>query len=279
MKANSRQQNMLRHPDEMSGGIGPRNLSMRKKFIAGNWKMNTSSISAEMLASGVVKGLGSETRVDVAVCPPFPFLARVAQVVKGTHVALGAQNCYPKDEGAFTGEVSPPMLVDIGCQLVIVGHSERRQIFKETDAFINNKVHAALKAKLKVILCIGETLDERKANLTETVLDTQLTGSLANITSALLKNMVLAYEPVWAIGTGVNATPLQAQDAHAFVRNRVGQLCGESAAQSLIIQYGGSVKPDNAADLLRQPDVDGALVGGASLKPEDFLGIVRAGIR
>ena len=278
MKANSREQNMLCHP-EMSGGIGPRNLSMRKKFIAGNWKMNTSSISAEMLASGVVKGLGTETRVGVAVCPPFPFLARVAQVVKGSPVALGAQNCYPKDEGAFTGEVSPAMLVDVGCQLVIVGHSERRHIFKETDAFINNKVHAALKAKLKVILCIGETLDERKANLTETVLDTQLTGSLAKINSALLKNMVLAYEPVWAIGTGVNATPREAQDAHAFVRNRVGQLCGESAAQSLVIQYGGSVKPDNAADLLNQPDVDGALVGGASLRLEDFLGIVRAGIR
>jgi triosephosphate isomerase len=252
---------------------------MRKKFIAGNWKMNMRSISAEMLASGVVKGLDSETRVDVAVCPPFPFLARVAQVLKGTSVALGAQNCYPKDDGAFTGEVSPAMLVDVGCQLVIVGHSERRHILKETDAFINDKVHAALRAKLKVILCIGETLDERKANLTETVLDTQLTGSLANITSELLKNMVLAYEPVWAIGTGVNATPLQAQDAHAFVRKRVGQLCGESAAHCLVIQYGGSVKPDNARDLLSQPDVDGALVGGASLKPEDFLGIVRAGIR
>jgi triosephosphate isomerase len=252
---------------------------MRKKFIAGNWKMNMRSISAEMLASGVVKGLDSETRVDVAVFPPFPFLARVAQVLKGTSVALGAQNCYPKDDGAFTGEVSPAMLVDVGCQLVIVGHSERRHFFKETDAFINNKVHAALTAKLKVILCIGETLDERKANLTETVLDTQLTRSLANITSELLKNMVLAYEPVWAIGTGVNATPLQAQDAHAFVRKRVGQLCGESAAHSLVIQYGGSVKPDNAGDLLSQPDVDGALVGGASLKPEDFLGIVRAGIR
>src|ERR1022692_711832 len=136
-------------------------MQMRKKFIAGNWKMNTTSITAELLAAGVVKGLGSATRVDVAVCPPFPFLFRVAQVVKGTPIALGAQNCYPKDDGAFTGEVSPAMLVDVGCQLVIVGHSERRQIFNESDAFINEKVHAALKAKLKVILCIGETLDER----------------------------------------------------------------------------------------------------------------------
>jgi triosephosphate isomerase len=252
---------------------------MRKKFIAGNWKMNTRSIDGELLAAGVAKGLGSETRVTVAVCPPFPFLARVAQVVKGTPVGLGAQNCYPKDDGAFTGEVSPAMLVDVGCQYVIVGHSERRQIFKESDAFINDKVHAALKVGLKVILCIGETLEERKANKTESVLDTQLTGSLAKITADLLKNMVVAYEPVWAIGTGVNATPQQAQDAHAFVRKRIGQLCGEAAAQSLIIQYGGSVKPDNAATLLGQADVDGALVGGASLKADDFLAIVRAGIR
>jgi triosephosphate isomerase len=252
---------------------------MRKKFIAGNWKMNTASISAELLASAIVKGIGNETRIDVAVCPPFPFLTRVGQAIKGSPVTLGAQNCYPKDEGAFTGEISPTMLVDAGCQLVIVGHSERRQIFKETDAFINEKVHAALKAKLKVILCIGETLDERKANQTETVLDTQLTGSLAKITADQLKNVVLAYEPVWAIGTGVNATPQQAQDAHAFVRKRVGQLCGEAAAQTLVIQYGGSVKPDNAVTLLGQADVDGALVGGASLKAEDFLAIVRAGIR
>jgi triosephosphate isomerase len=251
---------------------------MRKKFIAGNWKMNTRSIDAEMLAGGIVRMLGNETRVEVAVCPPFPYLPRVAQVVKGTPVALGAQNCFPRDDGAFTGEVSPGMLVDVGCQLVIIGHSERRQIFKETDALINDKVHAALKAGLRVILCIGETLDERKANQTEAVLDAQLTGSLAKITAEQLKNTVIAYEPVWAIGTGVNATPQQAQDAHAFIRKRVGQLCGEAAAKSLVIQYGGSVKPDNAATLLGQPDVDGALVGGASLKADDFLAIVRAGI-
>jgi triosephosphate isomerase len=252
---------------------------MRKKLIAGNWKMNTSSRSAEMLASDVLKGLGSETRVEVAICPPFPFLARVAQIVKGTPIALGAQNCYPKDEGAFTGEVSPAMLVDVGCRLVIVGHSERRQIFKETDAFINDKVHAALKANLRVILCIGETLAERKANRTEAVLAAQLTGSLTKVTSAQLAQIVLAYEPVWAIGTGVNATSQQAQEAHAFLRQRISELCGEAAAQSLIIQYGGSVKADNAGPLLGQPDVDGALVGGASLKADDFLGIVRAGIR
>ncbi len=252
---------------------------MRKKFIAGNWKMNTRSIDGELLASGVVNGLGSETRVTVAVCPPFPFLARIAQVVKGTPVALGAQDCYTKDDGAFTGEVGPAMLVDVGCTYVIVGHSERRQFFHDTNEFVNAKTHAALKAGLKVILCIGETLDERKANRTEAVLDTQLSGSLANISAEQLKNIVLAYEPVWAIGTGVTATTEQAQEAHAFVRKRVGQLCGDAAAQAVVIQYGGSVNPKNAATLLAQPDVDGALVGGASLKPEDFLAIIKAGIR
>lgn len=251
---------------------------MRKKFIAGNWKMNTRSIDGELLAGGIVRRLGDDTRVTVAICPPFPFLARMAQVVAGTPVALGAQNCYPKDDGAYTGEVSPAMLVDVGCKCVIVGHSERRQIFKESNEFINAKAHAALKVGLQVILCIGETLDERNGNKTEAVLDAQLTGSLVNITSDSLKNIVIAYEPVWAIGTGVNATPQQAQDAHAFVRRRVGQLCGEAAAQALVIQYGGSVKPDNAATLLGQPDVDGALVGGASLKAEDFLAIVRAAV-
>jgi triosephosphate isomerase (TIM) len=252
---------------------------MRKKFIAGNWKMNKRSIDGELLAAAVVKGLGNETRVTVAVCPPFAYLTRVAQAVKGSPVALGAQNCYPKDDGAFTGEVSPAMLIDVGCEYVIVGHSERRQFFAETNEFINAKVHAALNARLKVILCIGETLDERKANRTEAVLDTQLTGSLAGVTADHLKKIVVAYEPVWAIGTGVNATPQQAQDAHAFIRRRVAHLCGDAAAQALVIQYGGSVKADNAATLLSQPDVDGALVGGASLKAEDFLAIVHAGIR
>lgn len=252
---------------------------MRKKFIAGNWKMFTRAIDAELLAAGVARGLGAEERVEVAVCPPFPYLPRVAQAVKGTKIALGAQNCYPKDDGAFTGEVSPAMLVDVGCQLVIVGHSERRQFFAETNDFINSKVHAALKVGLRVILCMGEMLEERKANRTEVVLDTQLTGSLAGVTSEQLKHMFLAYEPVWAIGTGHNATPQQAQDAHAFIRKRVAQMCGEAAAQALVIQYGGSVKPDNAASLLSQPDVDGALVGGASLKVDDFLAIVKAGIR
>jgi triosephosphate isomerase len=251
---------------------------MRKKFIAGNWKMYTNRASAEALAAAVVHGLCSETRVTVAVCPPFPYLAWVAQTLKGSAVALGAQNVYPEKEGAFTGEVSPPMLVDAGCKYVIVGHSERRQKLGEADAFINKKVHASLASGLEVILCIGETLQEREGNLTEKVLDTQVTGGLAGITGDSLARITLAYEPVWAIGTGRNATPQQAQDAHAFIRKRVAQLGGAGPAQNLIIQYGGSVKPDNAAVLLAQPDVDGALVGGASLQAETFLAIVRAGI-
>ncbi len=249
---------------------------MRKKFIAGNWKMFTDSITAELLAAAVVRDIGSDDRVTVAVCPPFPYLSRVFQTVKDTPVALGAQNLYPAKEGAFTGEVSPSMLVDVGCRYVILGHSERRHGMGETDAFINRKVHAALAAGLQAILCIGETLDERKAERTHDVLNAQLTGSLAGIDAAAMANIVLAYEPVWAIGTGVNATPQQAQDAHAFVRRRVGEMCGADAAQQLVIQYGGSVKPDNAKALLSQPDVDGALVGGASLKAPDFLAIVRA---
>jgi triosephosphate isomerase len=251
---------------------------MRKKFIAGNWKMFTDSISAELLASAVVRGVGDEHRVTVAVCPPFPYLSRVFQSVKGTPVALGAQNLFPAKDGAFTGEVSPGMLVDVGCTYVILGHSERRRLLNESDEFTNNKVHAALAAKLKVILCLGETLAERKANRTRDVLYTQLHGSLAGITADLLGNLVLAYEPVWAIGTGLNATPHQAQEMHAYIREQVGPMCGTDAAEKLVIQYGGSVKPDNARALLSQPDVDGALVGGASLKADDFLAIVRAAL-
>ena len=251
---------------------------MRKKFIAGNWKMHTTSASAQALATTVAGGLASETRVKVAVCPPYPFLHHVKKALGGSPIALGAQNLYPEKEGAFTGEVSGPMLLDAGCACVIVGHSERRQKLGESDAFINKKVYAALACGLEVILCIGETLSEREGNQTEKVLDTQLTGCLAGIGGEALAKITLAYEPVWAIGTGKNATPAQAQDAHAFIRNKVAQLCGAEAAQRLIIQYGGSVKPDNAAILLAQPDVDGALVGGASLQADAFLAIVRAGL-
>ena len=238
----------------------------------------SASLGTRDLASAVVKGLGSEHRVTVAVCPPFPYLAAVGEVLRGSSVGLGAQNVYPEKEGAFTGEVSTTMLTDVGCRYVIVGHSERRHKLGETDAFINRKVHAALGVGLTVILCIGETLEERKAQHTETVLESQLRGSLAGITPAQLEHLVLAYEPVWAIGTGQNATPEQAQAAHAFVRGLAAKMSSEESAQRLPIQYGGSVKPDNAAALLRQPDVDGALVGGASLQADQFLAIVRAAV-
>jgi triosephosphate isomerase len=250
----------------------------RQKFVAGNWKMYTTAAAARQLAAAVVQGLGSERRVAVAVCPPAPYLIPVGEVLRGSAVALGAQNCYTEKEGAFTGEVSPTMLVDVGCRYVILGHSERRHKLGESDAFINRKVHAALAAGLEVILCLGETLAERQAERTEAVLEAQLAGSLAGVDAAGLGHVVLAYEPVWAIGTGQNATPEQAQQAHAFLRRRIGERYGEKSAQAILIQYGGSVKPENAAALLHQPDVDGGLIGGASLKADQFLAIVRVAL-
>ena len=251
---------------------------MRQKFVAGNWKMYTTASTARALATAVAVGLGGERRVRVAVCPPAPYLAGVAEALRGGAVELGGQNCYSEKEGAFTGEVSPAMLADVGCKWVILGHSERRHKLGETDAFINRKVHAALAAGLYVILCLGETLDERRADRTEAVLDAQLGGSLAGMDGAGLRRVVLAYEPVWAIGTGVNATPEQAQQAHAYIRRRIAERFGEEAARALPIQYGGSVKPENAAALMHQADVDGGLIGGASLQADSFLAIVRAAL-
>ncbi len=246
----------------------------RTKFIAGNWKMFTTAQSGRELATAIARGV-EDDRVRVAVCPPFPYLAQVGEVLRGSRVALGAQNLYPAKEGAFTGEVSPAMLVDVGCRYVIVGHSERRHILGESDDFINRKVHAALDAGLSVILCVGETEPEREANQTEAVLERQLTSGLKGVPADRIDRVVIAYEPVWAIGTGKNATPQQAQDAHAFLRRRFGQLYDAAAAERLTIQYGGSAKPDNVASLLAQPDVDGGLVGGASLKADLFLAIIR----
>lgn len=248
---------------------------MRKPFVAGNWKMYTTAATAAQLASAIAAGVGKEDRVTVAVCPPFPYLRVVAESLRGSNVALGAQNLYPEKEGAFTGEVSPAMLADCGCKYVILGHSERRHKLGEDDAFINRKVKAAQAAGLHVILCVGELLGEREANRTEQVLDAQLHGSLAGLTADDLKRLVIAYEPVWAIGTGRIATPEQAQAAHAFLRRRVGEKFGEETAAALPILYGGSATPDNVAQLLGQPDVDGGLVGGASLVAEKFLAIVR----
>jgi triosephosphate isomerase len=251
---------------------------VRQKLIAGNWKMFTNQASARALAAAIARGVDGEDRLRVAVCPPFPYLMAVADVVRGTTVALGAQNLYPEKEGAFTGEVSPAMLIDVGCRWVILGHSERRHVLDESDAFINRKVHAALAAGLGAIFCVGETLQERENNQTESVLQRQLTAGLQGLAATALGNLVIAYEPVWAIGTGRNATPEQAEEAHAFLRRRFADLFGEEPARALPIQYGGSVKPENVVSLLRQPNVDGALVGGASLKADQFLVIVRAAI-
>jgi triosephosphate isomerase len=251
-------------------------MAQRKKFVAGNWKMFTTAATGKQLARSIVEGLGADVPVTVAVCPPFPYLIAIAEVLRGSPVALGAQNLYPEKEGAFTGEVSPTMLLDVGCRYVIVGHSERRHKLGESNAFINRKVKAALAAGLEVILCVGETLEERQADRTEAVLERQLAEGLAEVKAESLSRLVVAYEPVWAIGTGQNATPDQAQQAHAFIRDQIRGMFGEESARTLPIQYGGSVKPDNAASLLRQTDVDGALVGGASLQAEQFLAIVRA---
>ena len=251
---------------------------MRQK-IFGNWKMYTTATVARRLAKAIVDGVGMEDRVSVAVCPPFPYLALVGEILKGSRIALGAQNMYPEKEGAFTGEVSPTMLLDLGCKFVILGHSERRHKLGESDTFINQKVRVALAAGLDVILCVGETLDQREADQTEAVLDRQLVQGLAGVSADTLPRLTIAYEPVWAIGhPGHGATPPQAQEAHAAIRHRFGQLFDEQSAQTLAIQYGGSVTPENAVALLGRPGVDGALIGGASLHADQFLAIVRAGI-
>jgi triosephosphate isomerase len=251
---------------------------MRKIFVAGNWKMNLDRAAARALAAGLAGSIGSMEGIDLGVAPPFPYLADVSSELEGTRVALAAQNCYPKPEGAFTGEVSPAMLLDVGVKHVICGHSERRHVMGEDDALINEKVRFALSAGLDVILCIGELLEERESDRTEAVLERQLTKGLEGVGADEMGRVVVAYEPVWAIGTGRTATPETAQDAHRFARSLVERLYDAEVAEALRIQYGGSVKPDNALGLLKMPDIDGALVGGASLKTEDFTEIAKAGL-
>ena len=251
---------------------------MRQRFVVANWKMHTDEASARELATDLGRGLCTATGVRVAVCPPFPYLRLVGEVLGGSSVLLGAQNCYPEMEGAFTGEVSPAMLADVGCQLVIIGHSERRHKLGESDGFINRKIHAAWAAGMDVILCLGETLEERRGNRTEAVLTTQLDAGLAGAEVAHLRHLVLAYEPVWAIGTGVPEPPEEAQQAHAFLRSRIAKRFGLEAARNLLVLYGGSVHPDNTVPLFLQPDVDGGLIGGASLVADSFLAIVRAAV-
>jgi triosephosphate isomerase (TIM) len=250
---------------------------MRPLVIAGNWKMNPGTLEAAVALAGAVKaGVGQAGDVHVAVCPPSVFLHRIDEVLAGSPVGLGAQNMHWKPDGAYTGEISGAMIHDAGCTHVILGHSERRHGLGETDAQVNLKLHAALAAGLIPIVCVGETREEREAGRTESIVDSQLTGSLAGLTSEQMAGVVLAYEPVWAIGTGLTATPEQAQAVHAFIRQRLSATFGEATAARVVVQYGGSVKPDNARELLACPDIDGSLVGGASLKAADFLAIVAA---
>ncbi len=247
---------------------------MRKYIVAGNWKMHTLREEAVALAHSLVPLVSGVSRTDILVCPPFTSLARVGKVLEGTGILLGAQNMHHADEGAYTGEVSAAMLKDLGVSHVIVGHSERRQYFNESDSFLNLKVKAAVEAGLIPILCVGETLEEHESGATESVVAGQLEGGLEGVEIAHGEDLVIAYEPIWAIGTGKTASPEQAQEAHAFIRTKLTQAFGADLAGTMRIQYGGSVKPDNAAALMGQPDIDGALVGGASLKAESFADIV-----
>ena len=251
-------------------------MNSRKKLIAGNWKMNKTTADAVTLVQELVAAVGRQTEVDVVVCPPFTSLESVAKTLEGSTVKLGAQNMHFEAGGAFTGEVSAPMLRALFATHVILGHSERRAFFGENDAFINKKVLAALKNQLKPILCVGETLAERDAGTTLKVVQTQLEAGLEGVSKELAVNLVVAYEPVWAIGTGKVATTEQAQEVHAFIRGLLTKLFTETVAPKIRILYGGSMKPANAPELLAQKDIDGGLIGGASLEARSFVDLVNA---
>jgi triosephosphate isomerase len=251
----------------------------RTPFIAGNWKMNLRRASSVALAQAIRKGVESEDLakgVDIAVCPAPVYVDAVAEALRGSAVGVGVQNAIEKADGAFTGEINPAMALDLGCKYVILGHSERRQFFHETDEGVRVKTAAVLEAGLFPIVCVGETLEQRQSGQTMSVVGTQVRGALSTLSPDQMAGVVIAYEPVWAIGTGVTATPEQAQETHASIRALLKEMFGEGIASATVIQYGGSVKADNAATLLSQPDIDGALVGGASLKVDSFLDIIRA---
>lgn len=249
---------------------------MRKPLIAANWKMNKLVDDAVSTVNALKPLVAGASNVEIVVCPPFTALGVVGKALHGSNIALGAQNCYLKESGAYTGEIAPQMLKDVGCAWTIIGHSERRQIFKEDDAFLNEKLRYALSQRLKVMFCIGETLEERQSGAMNDVLTRQVNKGLAGLSEGDFANVAIAYEPVWAIGTGVTATPEQAEEAQAFVRGLVRARFGANVAEAVRIQYGGSVKPDNAGELIAKPNVDGFLVGGASLKADSFAGIVNA---
>ena len=249
---------------------------MRRSFIAGNWKMNLTRDQAVSLARSLAERTGPESNVELAVCPPSVYLSAVADALGDAAIGVGAQNMYHEASGAFTGEISAQMLVDVGCQYVILGHSERRHVLGETDRDVNRKVHAALDANLTPIVCVGELLEQRQAGETFQVIQQQFQGTFKGLSESEMRKVVIAYEPVWAIGTGHVATPEEAEKVHLELRKLLENGYNTSLAQGVRIQYGGSVKPDNAAQLLVQPNIDGALVGGASLVAADFLAIVAA---
>src|SRR5437773_4429328 len=250
---------------------------MRKKIIAANWKMNMTQGESVRFVESFFRDVGEITDVEVVIIPPFTALARVMEALGRAHnIKVGAQNMYWEKSGAFTGEISAALLRDLFVHYVVLGHSERRTLFGETDEMVNRKVRAAHEATLRPIVCIGETLEQRDKGNVEKILAIQLRGSLKNVSEKELQETVIAYEPVWAIGTGRNATPEQAQEAHMFIRHTLRDMTSDATAERVRVQYGGSVKPENACELMSQPDIDGALVGGASLDPRSFAQIVKA---
>ncbi len=251
---------------------------MRRKIVAGNWKMNKTASEAAALIDGIKAATAGIDQVDIVVCPPFTDLKDAAAACAGSNVALGAQNVHWAESGAYTGEISAAMLKEIGVQYVIIGHSERRQYFGETDDSVNQRTKAALAAGFTPIVCVGETLQEREAGKIEEVIVRQVTEGFKGLSSAELAKLVVAYEPVWAIGTGLTATPAQAQEVHALIRRTLAAISDGATAETIRIQYGGSMKPANAKELMDQPDIDGGLIGGAALKADSFADIIKAAL-
>jgi triosephosphate isomerase (TIM) len=249
---------------------------MRKKIIAGNWKMNVTPSETAALVKAVAEATKAYSNVEIVCCTPAIDIPAAVEAAKGTAVGVGAENCHWEAKGAFTGEISTGMLLDAGAKYVITGHSERRQYFGETDETVNKRTRAAIAAGLTVMMCVGETLGEREAGQLDEVIERQMNVGLKDVAAADCTKLVIAYEPVWAIGTGKTATPEQAQDVHALIRATLAKLVGAETAETVRIQYGGSMKPDNAAELLSKKDIDGGLIGGAALKAADFAGIIAA---
>jgi len=252
---------------------------MRTPLVIGNWKMHGTLVEARALAAGIRDGLKRPRGVQVAVCPPFTALAAVSEILAGSPIQVGAQTCHHEPSGPHTGEISLPMLTELGCRWVLVGHSERRKEIGESDELINRKLRAVLASGITPVLCVGETSDERRQGLTFTTVEGQLRAGLAGLGAEEIAKTILAYEPVWAIGTGVNATPAQAAEVQAYLRGLLSELSSKEIAQTVRILYGGSVKAENADALMAEPEVDGALVGGASLNAQGFIGIVRKAAR